>query len=110
MKKKTEWVLAEDNEKFGKYKLIKSKVSGEVCLVGKYGNIWEYSKTHYACVITSNRVARKYLPEENWPIQKTDETLYRFPKEQLQIWAKILGVKKNRHQMIQIIEDSRNAT
>ena len=102
-----QWIPSDNSEFFGKFKTIKNKVSKEICLVGRYGQIWEYSDKEYACVVTSPRIAKKYLPETHHPVKKGDEILYRFPKNQLTMFVKILKIGKDITHMIKIMENLR---
>lgn len=96
---KNQWYRASDKETLGGYKCIKNSISKELCLVSKKGEIWEYSETHYACLILSTSVANKYgKPKEK--VKKGEEFIVKFPKEQLDKWVKILGIKNNRKAMI----------
>jgi hypothetical protein len=88
----------------GKYKAIKNRVSGELALVGKYGEIWQYSDTHCCVVITSPRIAKLHLPESKHPILKGDEARHTFPIEELDRFVNIIRVSRNRNGMIKRAE------
>jgi hypothetical protein len=69
----------------------------ETCLVGRYGEIWEYSKTQYAAVITSVSIANKLAPLFNKKAEYSngDEMLIRFGKEHLETVASAIKIVKN---------------
>lgn len=89
--------------RIGRYKAIAHHTTGELCIVGRYGEIWVHSDTHYAAVITSARISKKYLPKEQHPVQAGDETLIRFPNEDLPKWTKILKIVRSRELMLELV-------
>jgi hypothetical protein len=97
----SDWYKPRD-EKIGKHKAIKHRITGELALVGKYGEIWQVSDTHCVALIRSSRVAKKYLPEAYHPVQAGDETRWRFPISELAEWIKRLKITKNREGMIRM--------
>ena len=90
--------------KMGKYKAIKNHVSGELNLVGRYGEIFMVNDTTCKAVITSSRVARKYLPPEKHPVNKDDEVVIQFPISELEEWIKRLKITSNRNGMIRMAD------
>lgn len=86
--------------RIGTRNAIKHKITRELALVGKHGSVWEHSSTHCRAVITSFKVARKHLPKDKWPVDKTDETLVTFGIEELEKWVKILKIPVQRRIML----------
>lgn len=68
----------------------------ELALAGNYGEIWQSAPGQYRAVITSARIARRYLPEAQRPVLPGDETLILFPEADLPLWASRLKVPRER--------------
>lgn len=94
-----DWYYAPDHEKIGKFKCIKHRFTKELALAGKKGEIWEFSDTHCAAILNST-AANRYFPNEEPKYKKGEEKLIRFPKKDLEMWAKRLGVPKQRSAMV----------
>lgn len=99
---KNEWVIPDirDSNKIGTINAIKHRVTGELCLFGKHGEIWAFNDKMCYAVITSTRVAHMYTKGKAAPQTTFDETLVKFPMSELEMWAKRLGVKKPRSIML----------
>ena len=96
----SDWYKASDNEMMGDFKCIKNYESKELELNSKKGFIYPYSDTHYGMVIIKTGAMKKYLPENKRPVKKGDEIFMIFPKEELNDWAKKLGIVNNRSAMV----------
>lgn len=92
----TSWYKATEGRIKGR-RTIKHSSTGEECLVGRYGEIWEVKKGLYGAVVTSARVANKYLPTK---IKDGEETLVRFTESDFETWCDRLGIFKHRSLMI----------
>jgi hypothetical protein len=90
--------------RIGRHKAIVHSTTGELCIVGRYGEIWVHSDTHFAAVITSARISKKHLPKASHPVQAGDETLIRFPIADLTKWTKILRIVRSRELMIELVD------
>lgn len=97
---KNKWYKSPVSESFGVYKTIKHVETGEVVLYGKKGQIWEWSKTHYAVLIDNFSAINRFAPDKNYTYKRGEERLIKVPKDELVKWVKILGVTKNREFMI----------
>lgn len=95
---KSQWIATDT--RIGTRRAIYNTVSKEYEINGVYGYIWEYSSTHYRAIITSAKIARKHLPEQQWPTQKDDETLITFPKKDISKWIKILRISASPNLML----------
>lgn len=102
--RKNQWYRAPDEETLGGRKCIKNKVSKELSLVGKGGEIWEYSDALYAALITKHTIANRILNPE-FRFKKGDEVVVKFPKKDLGKWVKLLRVRNNRNTMIELAEN-----
>jgi hypothetical protein len=104
MSKRAKWYKAGDKETMDNIKAIKNDVTGELALVGHYGEIWQVSPSTFAAVITSARVAKRYLPESRHPINPGDETRITFPASELATWIERLKITQNRNGMIRMAD------
>ncbi len=105
-KEKNSWYVAGATEKIGKYKCIKNTITGELNLVGKYGEIWLVNETTCAAWIHSAVAINKYTnPIEKY--KKGEERVIKFSLNDLDKWVKILSVKNNRKGMIKRAEEVR---
>ena len=93
------WRVAE--EKIGKWCAIKHSRSGELCLAGRYGEIWISSPTTYKAVITNARVANKHF---GTALKQGEEMLHEFPITELSRWVKLLKIARQRVTMIKLAE------
>jgi hypothetical protein len=96
---KTQWYKAGPKETFGRHKVIKNSVDDSLELNSPKGFIWEYSSTHYKACILSHTVANKYAPRPE-RVHKGEEVLVLFPKSDLDLWIRRLGIKNNRTSML----------
>ena len=93
------WYKAADNERIGPYRVIKHRITKELCLVGKYGEIWMYDENTCRAVITSAQVANRYL-QPTVPCRRGDEAIITFPLSDVVLWATRLKVTRERSVMI----------
>ena len=73
---------------------IEHTVNRQIMLIGKYGEIWQVDKSEYRAIVYSHRIARRYLPESDWPRSAEDEVLVRFFRGDLHNWIRRLLVPK----------------
>ena len=85
-----EWIVSESL--LGGHRCVQSKHSGELSLIGLYGEIWLKAEGRYGAVIFSHRVAKRYLPKRSRPIGLEDEVQVQFPVSDLNLWAERLRV------------------
>jgi hypothetical protein len=55
----TLWYRSTSSPTIAGYPCIKHKLTGELCIVGKHGEIWEYSETKLALMSHSTKVTNK---------------------------------------------------
>lgn len=104
---RNEWIIPDrrGDSRIGKYGAVKNRISGELTLFGKFGEIWLWNDKIICVLIRSVRVAKKHLPEAHWPVMPGDEVLIRVPIEELDNWVKHLRVKRNRNSMVRIANE-----
>lgn len=76
----------------GGYSCVEHVETKELSLFGKYGEIFQHDSYTFKVIIYSNRIAKRYLPKDRWPMQPGDETLISFPAKDLGTWVRRLGV------------------
>jgi hypothetical protein len=65
----------------------------EDALVCRHGEVWEYSPTHYAAVVTEARAANRLISRLDLNKKKRaegDELMFQFPKDQLDLVLAVL--------------------
>ena len=63
----TEWYSPTEPERLLGYKAIKHRITRELCLFCKYGEVWQHSPTSYSFLITSTKIANKIARLLNTP-------------------------------------------
>lgn len=75
--------------------------TGELALFGNYGQIWEYDSYAARVLIHSPRIARRFLPESEWPVAH-GEVLLRVRFHEASVWIKRLSVPRKASTQIDI--------
>ena len=89
---KNYWKIPDEPEFIGKHKALKHKKTRELCLFGKYGEIWMAGVDKIGVLIKSSRVASRYLGKSG---VLGDEFVIKLPLKELDKWIKILKVSKS---------------
>lgn len=78
------------------YPQTRNRLTGELCLVGRYGEIWQYSETEYAAFISSPHAAKRIskIPNMDISIKRGEEAVVRFPTTQLNQICRALRIYK----------------
>lgn len=100
---KNYWYLAD--EKLYGINAIKHKLTGEVMICSKYGQIYEYSDSEAAILVRSPKIASKINLIANKPgftgIKQGEETVFRI-KNNLVPWAiQVMRIKTRRNCMVE---------
>lgn len=94
-----EWLVRRTGRVFG-FPAITHRVTGERTLMGKYGEIYEFSDEIMGIIIRSPRVAPRVLKllklDTLKAIKKGEEAFLKAPKELLSPMIKLLGISKRR--------------
>lgn len=99
---------------FGGFRCIENRHTGELCLYGKNGEIWEFSENNeprYSCSVWGqygpNRMAALLQAKRHEAVEKGSETLFRFNSDLLPKVVGILCVPKTRPVQIRLLEKRR---
>ena len=93
---------------FGGYRCVEHVRTKELSLIGRHGEIWENDAYTYKASVFSARIAKRYLRQEQWPIEPGDEILIKFPAEDLPLWVKRLQVPSKSSSQADIANRGRN--
>lgn len=94
MMKRDDWKKTTEN--MGGFKCIKHKITKELTLSGKYGDIWRYSDKLYAMVIKSRQIDSR-ARSLGFSLRhglKDDESICHFPLDMLPKAVNLLKVSK----------------
>lgn len=94
------WYVPKNETLYG-FRAIKHKVSGELCLSGLYGEIYQFSDKKAAVAIYSGRVATKELGVK---YHNGEESIVYIPNSEVSKWVKIIKVPKTMPAQIRYAE------
>jgi hypothetical protein len=72
---------------FAGLRCIEHQLTKELCLVGKYGEIWIHNESTFKAVIYSHRIIKRFLPRERWSVDALDEVIIDFESQELNTWV-----------------------
>jgi hypothetical protein len=64
-------------------------------IFGRYGEIWAMNNNAAKVLVRSHRIAKRYLPEPSWPIDRFDEIQFEIPLSDLQAWLVRLNANRS---------------
>ena len=95
------WIIPTIPEKIGSHKALKHKVTKELGLFGKYGEIWLAGVDKIGVMVTSSRLAKKELSQSGI---FGDQFVIKTNLTNLNKWVKIIKVPKSLAKQLKLAE------